>query len=94
MSHVTSDLAFPHTFDHIHVASAAFPERSLYTTSPLEMIIASQDYNHGQTDKFVLPVEASIACSPFPQIETNTKSKNVSEKILQVRTDCADFYAL
>ncbi len=100
MSTVTADLAFeihsiPHTSpyscfeikDHIHVGSAAFPESSVLTTSPLEMIIAAQDHPYGHKEKFVFPIKSS-SDHTIPLIESDPKPHIVPDKILQVWIDC------
>jgi hypothetical protein len=73
--------------EHIQVASASFPERSNFTTKPLEMIIAAQDHHHGHNEKFLLPVKTSSNCT-FPQTDTDPNSQKIPDKILQVQTDC------
>jgi hypothetical protein len=71
--------------DQIHISSAAFPDRSMCTAKPLEIILAARDSHHEHTEKFILPVEASANCS-LPQFDCDSKSQNISEQILQVQT--------
>ncbi len=78
--------------DHIQVSSAAFPDRSIFTARPLEMIIASQDRHDGHPGKFLLPIEAKPS-GVFSMKEADSKTQNIlPEQILQVRPKCKCIY--